>query len=168
LAACSSGQGRRDLHGIPSQSFGKIQVTLTVPRSGAPAISARARLLGFRDLDLETAGILSGMTHRDRQAAGQCVRVDGEALLDDALGRASPDADVRMLDAGEMSLRVAGRTMAIIPRYAPEIVPFVNGVVYEADPWDDAAGLADPASSGDAYISAFGGEDVGHFDVMFR
>ncbi|MBI4509813.1 MAG: hypothetical protein HY698_09250 [Deltaproteobacteria bacterium] len=166
--ACSSGEGRPDA--FPEQAgrtHGEIQVVLTVPRAGDASISTEARLFRFRDVDVEGAQVLAGATSPSllRLPPGACVRVDGEALLSDVLARASSDTTVEMLDAGELMVRAAGGTVRLLPRYVPEIVPLVSGVLYESEGADP---LASPPDVGlaEVLVSSLGGPDIGRFDTL--
>jgi hypothetical protein len=133
-----------------------------VPRDGVPSVTTSARLLRWRDLDAASAAALAGDAE-PALAPGQCARLDDEELFEEALAAASPESAVQLLDAGEIVVTAAGRSTRLLPRYQPEIVPFVSGVVYdpEAAPED----LPPEVVAGDVLVSAFGGEDVGRFDA---
>lgn len=151
-----------------SSSFARLRITLSVTRDGQTALASEARLLRFRDVDPESAGVLAGASvpSLDELPLGRCVRVDGDQLLAEALAGSSPDAAVAMLDAGEVVVRAGDRAVRLTPRYVPEVVPFVSGVEYEAE--EDTIGRLPPLSlrAGDeAFVSAFGGQDVGRFDA---
>jgi len=139
-----------------------LAVTLTVPRDGLPSTRTAARLLRWRDLDPALAGAFAGESLPEI-GPGQCAVADGEAVLDDALAAASPDSSVELLDAGEIVATAAGHSTRLVPRYEPEILPFVSGVAYVAEglPEAETAELI----GGDVLVSAFGGEDVGRFDA---
>lgn len=150
-----------------SNSFARLRVVVTIPRDGDATLYTEARLLRFRELDAETAQVLAGAVTPPLEAIvpGRCVRVDQEALLDDALASASPDAWVRMLDAGDLVVSAAGRAVRMFPSWVPEVVPFVSGVEYEADAL--AAALPPELRPGEeAIASAYGGPDVGRFDAQ--
>ena len=160
--ACSGGDGRSGPPDAPGSSVGRLAVALTVPRVAAPTLRTSARLLRWRDLDGVSAATLAGDTTPEL-AAGQCVLVDGEALLDEALAAASPDSSVELLDAGEIVATVAGRSTRLLPRYLPEVLPFVTGVAYAVESVPE---VESPDMVGsDVSISAFGGDDVGRFDA---
>lgn len=170
LVGCSGDVGHfRPPPDAGGSSFARLRITLTVPRDGDPALATEARLLRFRDLDADSAQILAGATvpSLESLAVGRCVRVDGEDLLEDALATSSPDAQVAMLDAGELVIRAGARTVRMAPRYVPEVLPFVSGVVYESDASGQGALPPPEVRAGDeAFVSAYGGEDVGRFDAV--
>jgi hypothetical protein len=109
---------------------------------------------------VESAQVLAGTPAAAREigAGGACTLIDDEALLDDALATSPPDAAVQMLDAGELLIHVSGQTIRVAPRYVPEILPFVSGVVYETE-----AQALDPLEGDDSFIAAFGGQQIGRF-----
>jgi hypothetical protein len=169
LTSCanSSGDGR----GVPdagSRTYARLSVVVTVAREGVGdgggSVGTSARLLRYRGVDLESAQILAGAPDATRGAGaapGGCQVVDTDALLDDALATSPPDASVQMLDAGDLLVHVAGQTVKVSPRYVPEIIPFVSGVVYEAE-----AQAVDPMAEvgrDEAFVAAFGGQQLGRF-----
>jgi hypothetical protein len=158
--ACSGGRTTPD---APGPSLGQVQVTLTLPREAPPVVTTSARLLRWRDLDGVSAVALAGET-APVLAPGQCAVTDAEGLLEDALSATTPDSNVQLLDAGEIMVTAAGRSMRLLPRYQPEIVPFVSGVVYDVEPLS-ADDLVPELVAGDVFVSAFGGEDVARFDT---
>ena len=99
---------------------------------------------------------------------GRCVRTSADRLVDDALANASPEAQVTMLDAGDLVVQAAGRPDRLSPRFVPEIVPFVSGV------WYDSEGTSAPSTplyfGDDSYVqvTGFGGHDIGRFDTAVR
>src|SRR5262249_50886662 len=160
------GGGDATTRGVPDaggRTFGRLGVVLTAARDGSMTVGAVGRLLRYKGVDREGAQVLAGARDRDPSAPtsiGRCGIVDDEARLDDALATAPPDAAVQMLDAGDLLVRVAGQTVKLAPRYVPEIVPFVSGVVYasEAQSFEGS-----DATGGEAFIAAFGGQQVGRF-----
>lgn len=161
-SSCGIGEGTRGIPDAGSRTFGRLAVVLSVPRDGAVTVEAAARLLRYRGVDRDGAQILAGARDYDVDPMGACTLVDEEAILDDALATSPPDAAVQMLDAGELFVRVAGQALKVPPRYVPEMVPFVSGVVYESgdialDP-DAELGIR-----AEATISAYGGHEVGRF-----
>ena len=139
-----------------------------MPHEGEPAIAAEAWLLRHRDIDADNARVLAGATtpSTDRMPEDRCTVVRRDSLLDGALAVASADSRVQLLDAGELVIQAAGRTMRLVPRYMPDIMPFVVGVLYDAESVPAAVDVPlELSGGGSALVSAFGGEDVGHFDV---
>lgn len=167
---CSSDAGHvRAKVDAGASSFARLRITLTIPREGDPAIATEARLLRYRDLDADSAQVLAGATAPsfDALPPGRCVRVDGEALLEDTLGTTSPDAAIEMLDAGDLVIRMGARTVRMLPRYAPQPLPFVSGVVYESDASGrDVLPPVEVNAGDEAFVSAYGGDDVGRFDAI--
>jgi hypothetical protein len=101
----------------------------------------------------------------ERLPVGRCVRVSGERLVDDALGAASPEAQVGMLDAGELLVTVDGQADRLSPRYLPDVIPSVSGVVYEAEATRGGATALSWHDGADVHVSSLGGPDVGRFDL---
>lgn len=167
-AGCADpGAGFPDVPDAGTNTFARLRLALTLPRDGHPLLATEARLLRYRDLDPESAQILAGAATPAHEtiAPGHCVRLDGDALLHDALASASPEAAVRMLDAGELVVTAAGRTMRLTPRWVPEIVPFVSGVIYEVDGVGAVLPPPELRDGEEAVVSAYGGPDVGGFDA---
>jgi len=149
-----------------SKSFARLAVVLTAPRDGGVTVGAAARLLRYRGVDLDSAQVLAGARDRERGPLG-CAVLDDEAQLEDALATSPPDAAVQMLDAGDVLVRVAGQTVKMSPRYVPDIVPFVSGVVYDGEMSADAELAAGDEARNEAqkeaWIAGFGGQQVGRF-----
>jgi hypothetical protein len=172
LSGCAAtGEGGKGVPDAGSRTYARLAITLTSAREDNLTIGTSARLLRYRGVDLDSAQLLAGTSAAGREAAGvagRCTALDEEALLDDALATAPPDATVQMLDAGELLVHVAGQMVKLSPRHVPDIVPFVTGVAYDAEiaplePVDwPGAGPGSDAREG-AFIAAFGGPQVGRF-----
>ena len=148
------------------RSFARMAVLMTAPRDGSVTVAAAGRLLRYRGVDLDGAQVLAGARDRERDPVGRCqVRIDkdDEAQLEDALATAPPDATVQMLDAGDVLVRLAGQTVKMSPRFVPDIVPFVSGVVYDGETSGSDAEI--DLGSRDAAVVAFGGQQVGSFAI---
>jgi hypothetical protein len=150
--------------------FARVRVEVSLPRDGEPTVTTEARFLRVTDLDLEAAQVLAGATSLPAELLppGRCVRTSAERLVDDALASASPDAQVTLLDAGDLVVQAGGRPDRLTPRFVPEIVPFVTGVWYdsETDPTQAAPLYLDDDAS--VQVTGFGGHDVGRFDTEVR
>jgi hypothetical protein len=162
--ACTGGAGDRNVPDAGGRTYARLAITLTVAREGPLTIGASGRLLRFRGVDAETAQVLAGSPSAASDVSGppqgRCAVIDDESVLDDALATSPPDAAVQMLDAGELLVHVAGQTVKLAPRYVPDIVPFVSGVVYDAE-----LSALEPFAEApeEAYLAAFGGQQVGRF-----
>jgi hypothetical protein len=170
LLSCTGGGPDRGAPDAGSSTYARLAITLTTAREGNITIGTSARLLRYRGIDVESAQVLAGSPAAAREPLGAasggaaCSLIDDSALLDDALATSPPDAAVQMLDAGELLFHVAGKTVKIAPRYVPDIVPFVSGVVYDAELSTPAdAPFLDAETPNEAYIAAFGGQHVGRF-----
>jgi hypothetical protein len=149
-AACGAASDGRSIPDAGGPSYGRLSILL-----GADgAISAGGRLVRYRNLDADRARVLAGVG--DAPGAG-CTLVDDEVRLDEALAETPPEAVVQLLDAGELTMRIAGETVRMQPRYVPDIVPFVSGVMYRSEL------LSHDAATEDAWVTAAGGEQVGQF-----
>lgn len=151
--------------------YARVRVDVSLPREGDAAVTTEARFLRVSDLDLESAQILAGASALPAELlpAGRCVRSSADRLVDDALASASPDAQVTMLDAGDLVVQAAGRPDRLSPRFVPEVVPLVTGVWYESE-GIDAGGAPPVYVSDDSYVqvSGFGGHDIARFDSSVR
>jgi hypothetical protein len=178
LPACTGGGIDRGVPDAGGRTYARLGITLTLAREGHVTIGTSARLLRYRGIDVESAQVLAGslatardLAPRERPAGPEagpgdvrCGLMDDEALLQDALATSPPDAVVSMLDAGELLVHVAGQTLKIAPSYVPDIVPFVSGVVYDAEllalePLADVG----PEGGEEAFVAAFGGPQIGRF-----
>lgn len=172
LVLASCGVGSDSPQKVPdagSKSFARLAVVLTAPREGGVTVGAAGRLLRYRGVDLDSAQVLAGARDRERGPLG-CAVIDDEGQLEDALATSPPDAAVQMLDAGDVLVRVAGQTVKMSPRYVPDIVPFVSGVIYDGEMSADielaaSDGRDDARSEAptEALIAGFGGQQVGRF-----
>jgi hypothetical protein len=153
-------------HQVPDaggRTFARLTVVMTAPRDGGVTVAAAGRLLRYRGVDLDGAQVLAGASDRERAPLGRCTIRDDEAQLEDALATAPPDAAVQMLDAGDLLVRVAGQTVKMSPRFVPDIVPFVSGVVYDGETSASDTFVDLDLSSRDAAVVAFGGQQIGGF-----
>jgi hypothetical protein len=149
--------------------FARVLVDVSLPRDGEPTVSSQARFVKVTDMDVEAAQVLAGATTVPAELlpAGRCVRLSSERLVDDALTSASPDAQVTMMDAGDLVVLAAGRPDRLTPRYMPEIIPFVSGVGYGSEAAAASAPL-DLSDDAEVQVSGFGGPDVKRFDTSVR
>jgi hypothetical protein len=152
--------------------YARVRVDVSLPREGEPTVATEARFLRVTDLDAEAAQVLAGASELPPELLplGRCVRVSADRLVDDALASASPDAQVTMLDAGDLVVQAAGRPDRLSPRFVPEIVPLVSGVWYESEGPADEANAPPVYLGEDAYVqvTGFGGHDIGRFDSSVR
>ncbi len=148
--------------------FARVRLDIALPREGEPTVSTEARFLRVTDMDLEAAQVLAGATAPPAEMvpAGRCARFSAERLVDDALASASPDAQVLMLDAGDVAVLAAGRPERLSPRYIPEVIPFVSGVLYESNVGLAASSSLLVGDDAEVQVSGFGGHDVGRFDTQ--
>jgi hypothetical protein len=149
--------------------FARVLVDVALPRDGEPSVASQARFVRVTDMDVEAAQVLAGATAVPAELlpAGRCVRLSTERLVDDALNTASPDAQVNMMDAGDLVVLAAGRPDRLAPRYMPEIIPFVSGVGYASESPATSAPL-DLSDDAEVQVSGFGGPDVARFDTSVR
>jgi hypothetical protein len=167
--ACSAGSELEAGPPTPSGVRGRIHVAIVVEDTGAASaiyLTGSARLLQYRGVDAETADILAGGELRSALERGSCQLAAADERLDNALASTPEGASVRHLDAGEMLVH-AGDAAAgtIAPRHLPALFPYVTGVQYEELFLSEGLeqGLPDGA---EVSVTAFGGEDVGPFNVI--
>ena len=159
VSACTGASETLKVPDAGGRSYARLTVIATSAHGGA-SLSVTGRLLRYRNLDADSAQILAGAPPYEGSLPGACMVIDEETLLDLAVAGSSPDAAVRLLDAGEVLVRAAGQAVRLPPRYVPEVLPFVSGVAYAAE---SAADTPLEGGSNDVFVSAFGGEDVGAF-----
>jgi hypothetical protein len=167
VLACALGCAGDAPRGVPDaggQTHARLVLTVTAPRDGDVTLAAQARLIRFREMDLDAAELLVGAEPTIALDQGRCVIVDGEALVDETLTRLSPDAAVELLDAGDLMFRAARSAVGLSPRYASDMLPFVTGASYRPDGEVEAA-PPELAAVDEAVVSAFGGDDVGAFEA---
>ncbi|MFH0901218.1 MAG: hypothetical protein V2A73_11380 [Pseudomonadota bacterium] len=177
IAACSGGEGNSTRQpDAAGGATGRLVVTITSGED--PTMEVEARFLSYRGFDEVSAnGLANGLVGAQYFPAGSlvsggCTRLDSdyrEHLVEDALSSASPESSVQLLDAGEIVAKTGNeRSGLLLPRYLPEIMPLVSGVLYETQriplagdgflPFDDN-------EDGAVVLSGTGGDEVGRFAV---
>lgn len=165
ITACSGTVPER----IPDpddQTSGLVRVSLTSPVVGGSTLTAEARLLEVRDIDVEAAQVLVGASTVVPIPKDACTVTRWDNLLDQAVNEMA--GAVQMLDAGEVVVRARGHIIELTPRYVPEILPFVSGAAYEQETASELGLASDMPIGDEAIVSAFGGEDVMRFDAVAR
>ena len=150
--------------------FARVHVDVSLPREGDGTVTTEARFLRVTDLDVEAAQVLAGASQLPPELlpVGKCVRTSMDRLVDDALASASPDAQVTMLDAGDLAVQAAGRQDHLAPRFLPELVPFVTGVWYDSETPSLAGAPVYVGDDSYVQVTGFGGHDIGRFDTSLR
>jgi len=149
------------------RSVAQLSLTVAVPRLGEPTLSTDAFFYRYRDLDGGAAHVIAGARRPtlDNLPLGQCQLVDPGTLYEDALSTTSRESALELLDAGELLTRAGGLVNRTVPRYEPRALSFVWGVDYPPEV-TDARDVSSVEPRTSVYASAFGGENVGHFDVQ--
>jgi len=160
---CGGGGELRDAAGAGG-SFAHIAVSF-VHRHEDPASQMRleteAMFVTFRNAETDGIEALLGTSPAGGELKrGECRTTDRQARFTAAFNPDGPDAEVLLLDAGEVQLRLAPGPVTLAPRRYPELVPFVSGVYYgDSQPSADL----DRALGGDVLVLGSGGPEVGPF-----
>lgn len=157
IGACSGGGADRPPD-ASTRGVARIQVVLE-GRGPDVTVGVRAAFLRYHAISREHAELVAGAPRRLVPSPGRCLAEDDEAALDVVLESAPPEADVELLDAGELVIAAPGLEHRVAPRYLPGLLPFVAGVAY--------GGVAAPTPTrpeGDLIVSAEGGGEVDRFD----
>ncbi|HUH03665.1 MAG TPA: hypothetical protein VML75_16835 [Kofleriaceae bacterium] len=148
--------------------MGRIRVAIELDAPGPelpPRLVGQVRLLRYVGVDADTAEILAGDPFGGALEPGRCEVQAIERRLDDALGRTSSWARIDHLDAGEIRVQAAGVVASAWPTLQPALFPVVNGVEY-ADARSENAVHLGLEDRGAVVVTAFGGIDVGPFDLV--
>jgi hypothetical protein len=161
--ACGGGGELRDAsqHG---GSYARIAVAY-VHRHGDPAarvnLAAEATFVRYRNAEADGIEALLGSTPQELRR-GECRIVDRRARSGAAFNSEGPEAEVALLDAGDLLVRGPSGQSALQARRYPDLVPFVAGVYYaEAEPPLEL----DQGPSGEVQVVGVGGAEVGPFAV---
>src|SRR3990172_797551 len=68
--SCSGGGDRSGVPDAGSRSYARVRVAITLPRQGDVGLATEARLMRYRDLDVEAAEILTGPPGPRPRASG--------------------------------------------------------------------------------------------------
>ena len=149
-----------------------------VDDAGAAAMEARVGSFGVVRIDRDSEAELSGARAVLGAAFAQYRGLDGRDVLA-LLGShsaeietcrvqgmeegafATPDAEVELIDAGELEVRVAGTRTELFARTFPDLAGMVGGVFYAED-----ATLAPARADVDEYVVAASGRELPSFEVV--
>ncbi|HEY3356486.1 MAG TPA: hypothetical protein VGQ83_24760 [Polyangia bacterium] len=147
-------------------SFARIAVAL-VHRHDDPTAQMRleteALFVRYRNAEADGIEALLGTSPAGGELRrGECRVVDRQARYTAAFNPDGPDAEVMLLDAGDVQVSLPGGPVTLAARRYPELVPFVSGVYYgEQEPPGDL----DSALGGEVTVASAGGPEVGPFAV---
>jgi hypothetical protein len=159
--ACGGGGELRDAS-QQGGSYARITVAY-VHRHGDPAgrvnLSAEAQFVRYRNTEADGIEALLGAGPQELRP-GECRVVDRRARTGAAFNSGGPDAEVALLDAGDLMVRGPAGQSSLQPRRYPDLVPFVSGVYYsESEPPLDLA----EGPTGEVQVLGVGGAEVGPF-----
>ncbi len=160
LAGCTAAGGADDAGAAAvaarAGSFGVVRIereTEAEPELSTPRAVLSAAFARYRDVDGRAVlGLLGG-----RAAEVETCRVSGA----DEGAFASPDAEVELLDLGDVEVRVAGTRTRMPSRTFPDLAGMVGGVFYGED-----ATLGAARADVDEYVVAAAGRELPGFEVV--
>jgi len=183
LAGCSGGQAV-DEQGRPTgDSFGLLAVNYLATagtdaaetagesdevagRAPALELTAAAQFVSYSALSTEQLARLLALPldpERDLPAPDTCRIYELSAELSEEEVEGEGTASVDLLEAGELHVQLGSqRSVTLIPRYFPGLLPFVSGVVYSE------AQATTHELPGTVIASSGGGEMVGAFVAEAR
>ena len=157
LAACSGGGATTP--DASDRGLARVRVVVEANASD-PHVALEAAFLRYHALSPADAALIAGAPRWATPVPGRCVTEDDDASLDRVLEAASPEADVALLDAGELVVDTDVGGLRVAPRYLPELLPFVAGVTYASRA---PAGFA--GSGGEITLGGTGGGELARFEV---
>lgn len=157
LAACSGGGAVAP--DASDRGLARVRVVVEANASD-PHVALEAAFLRYHALSPADAVLIAGAPRWATPVPGRCVAEDDDVALDRALEAASPEADIALLDAGELSVDTDVGGLRVAPRYLPELLPFVAGVTYASRA---PAGFA--ATGGEITIGGTGGAELARFEA---
>lgn len=168
LGACASPTERTDPSSHIARTLGRIRVGIELDAPGLgmnPRVLGQVRLLRFVGVDADTAEMLAGDPFGEALQPGRCEVQVLEHRLNDALTHMETWARVDHLDAGEVRVQAAGVVTSAWPTLQPALFPVVEGVEY-AEARDESEVPLGLEDRGAVMVTAFGGIDVGPFDLV--
>ncbi|MBI5481546.1 MAG: hypothetical protein HY906_22005 [Deltaproteobacteria bacterium] len=159
--ACGGGGELRDAS-QQGGSYARIAVTY-VHRHGDPAgrvqLAVEGQFVRYRNVEADGIEALLGAGPQELRR-GECRVVDRRARTGAAFSAEGPEAEVALLDAGDLLVRGPSGHSALQARRFPDLVPFVAGVYYsETEPPLDL----EQGPTGEVQIVGVGGAEVGPF-----
>jgi hypothetical protein len=125
-------------------------------------LSGHARFLRYRDSDAELVDVLVGPQSTPRVL--DVCEISTPDVVESAMAALGQDTFITHLDAGDVRVSVSGEPGEVLsPRHQPPLFPYVGGVEYEELTLHEPSELP---VDGDISVTAFGGRDVGGFDVV--
>ncbi len=160
---CSAEPPSEDAGPEQAARFGLIAVSYSHDwaQSGAGMVlSSAAQFVRFSALSREQVGRILALPvdpDRDLPTLDRCRLYDLSPELAASAPESEEQGSVELLEAGELKVQTATRTVTLAPKHFPGLLPFVSGVIYgEAE-----AALVEDA--GRVQAISTGGEAVGAF-----
>jgi hypothetical protein len=146
-------------------SYARVAVGL-VHRHDDPVAQMRleteALFVRYRNAEADGIEALLGSSPGGELRLGECRVSDRQARYAAAFNPDGPDAEVMLLDAGDLQVKIPSGPVSLAPRRYPELVPFVSGVFYGDK---DSVSDLDGALGSELTVSSAGGPEVGPFAV---
>ena len=165
-AGCSGEEGLDDGSvGVLENRVGLVNVNYEhnwTDTHGSALLTATAQFVRYSAMDREQVVRLLALPldpSHDLPGLDRCQTYDLSIdLAEDAAMETEEQGYVELMEAGDLEVRAQGRTVTLLPRHFPGLLPFISGVVY---------GEAQTTLlSGDTHLvdtSSYGGESVGGF-----
>ena len=159
--ACGGGGELRDAS-LQGGSYGRIAVAYVHQHDdpvGRVHLVSEARFVRHRNAEADGIEALLGAGPAELRR-GECRVVDRRARSGAAFSAEGPEAEVELLDAGDLLIRGPSGQSALQARRYPDLVPFVAGVYYaETEPPLEL----EQGTSGEVQVVGVGGAEVGPF-----
>jgi len=165
-AGCSTEPALEEDASVGSSArFGLVSVTYGhswAETGDGMLLSTAAQFVRYTDLSREQVGRILALPldpERDLPPADTCRTYDLSIDLSGVGTEPEDTGSVELLEAGDLQLETAGRSVTLAPKHFPGLLPFVSGVVYS-----EAESTLVQTADGVRATSA-GGESVGRFTV---
>jgi hypothetical protein len=159
--ACGGGGELRDAS-LQGGSYARIAVTYVHRHDDPPGrvqLAAEAQFVRYRNAEADGIEALLGAGPSELRR-GECRVVDRRARSGAAFSSDGPEAEVALLDAGDLLLRGPTGQSSLQARRYPDLVPVVAGVYYaETEPPLEL----EYGPSGEVQVVGVGGAEVGPF-----
>jgi len=174
VGGCAGEQTADDGSTLTGGSFGLMSVAYELDGAAGPVsegdqlqLNTHAQFVRYTAMDRQHVARLLGLPldpERDLPPLDTCriydltLDLDEDMGVDDALQQEEP-SHVELLEAGDLQVQTPSRTVTLVPRHFPGLLPFISGVIYgEAQATEDE-------QLGHVEVESAGGETVGAFSV---
>lgn len=165
-AGCSGEEGLADGSvGVQESRVGLVNVNYEhswADTHRSAQLTATAQFVRYSAMDREQVVRLLALPldpSHDLPGSDVCQTYDLSIdLAEDAAMETEQQGYVELMEAGDLAVRAQGRTVTLLPRHFPGLLPFISGVVY-----GEAQTTLLSQETHQVDTSSFGGESVGAF-----